>query len=310
MTERFSRSEAIKLMLVGGASLAYLTGAHKPILEAIENERGDWLISANLEDYFEETIGIPVCVGERLSRGDRSIKNPTTGETTYLEFGEVKRGYRNATKLIEYTYSNVTAYPMQFIRNIRPAECYFLLGDGLWFEKNDTIEKYVQGVHWPTPDGKSIIASTTGSLRDGTLDHEIFHRAQHVLNNREATTAAFTEINSRHNLPPYSNVYEVSLETVTCELNIAKPDGSASCYGASQATEDAAEIARNLMSGDSKFYERAAREKALDEKRLAVIETFKAISDGQMNEDFFEMIAEGKKPNWGWPQIPEAVYNY
>ncbi len=263
-----------------------------------------------------------IYLGSGLSGHDRTVPDGNDGEE-YLDFNELNFGDGRVTNTLHVLYKGIRKYSPSFYTNIKskwynPEEktpLSILLGEDLKTKKTG-LDTPLAGTNWVVWSGDWIVSLSTNS--DIPIDQVFHHEFNHWLmmfadpadlNDISVNPwMKFPEINEKYNLKPYDDYGGITLDRISCELTMNTPQGFTSCLGTFGVTEDMADVARILMTGDSDSWKRAKTDVALAEKMDAMITVYEKFSGGEMNRTFFETLSNDPTINyWEWPDIDKGL---
>ena len=234
-----------------------------------------------------------------IPESSRSLRTERGMETNSTEQFPDQQSMQQALRTL---VEGMSLYSPEFIdlireRNVTISLCY-------------SFKTGINGVSNPSSansitsetDSIMMIDASVDFLLRWALDHELFHAVlERMTNINEVANLVetFTEIDTTHGLSGYSP------DLVTnCSLSQSTiTPGHAGCYSYLNPHEEAAEIARQLFSGDWNLWDRInpGNDEVLALKVAHVVKIYEKATNGKMDLAYFERISLGKENDpWGY----------
>lgn len=294
------RGSFMKIMTIGGLA----TGAALLLSSCnFEQAARDEQVANNIATHIVNQFGL---------NSIRFLKsNETFHDHTNVE--AMPFGYSEATTTMENIYNSLCKYPPSFFENITDLNTQLIIGSELETLQEDNTWARIGGTVFYDGGVQIVMPSSMTAQRTSVvIDHEFFHG---VTDNSPQLVAnpffidvdkRLQSVNAKYGL--VENVYKNYNEAAAC--GSTHNPGFARCYGAWNTNEDGAVIAEKLLNGDREIYRNSVTDKPLKEKVLAIMDVYREISGGKMNEEYFGKLSNGQAEGvWGWPSIPAEVYN-
>lgn len=245
---------------------------------------------------FEEVDILP-----QYLQDDTSEPVKLTEHLTSMGFDE--QGVQDASELIRDIFTpTLNKYSPSFFHNMKGISPYILFSSDLQLF-SDKDAKWIRIGGTVIEIENSYVVLFDISQPKESLDHEIYHLFSDnmpLLKNDETIESIDTILQSITEDAGLSYKSDLSLEEISACSDV-DPSGFYNCYGSWNSNEDGATIATALVNGDKHLWERIKTDDALAKKVDAIIDLYAIASNGEMDRQYFEDVAQGAQRTWTYP---------
>lgn len=191
-------------------------------------------------------------------------------------------------------------YPPGFFENLGKMSPKILLTTNLESYHEDEDQWVPNGGVMMIYEDEPIIIIDIAGYDPSSVHHELYHLIEYCMSEYMSSQESIsiqkelTQITENAGLK-YLKPLGIS-RVLACDVN--NLHGFASCYGAYSPGEDGATISENLLQGNYKYYDRLSSDPVLSAKHVLIKRAYFLMSNGEMDDDYFDNIYQGIVPRW------------